>query len=233
VSANTDTAGEPYLQFTGVNGNWNDLSTTSTTPNRYVRETLLAASPLTVDAGAGAVTFSGAIGQKKALGNTAVTGGAITFGAATSVGANTLTVTASTSTTATASALTAASLVLQGAGAHTFTNAANNITTLAAGTVAQPVGGLSYFDADTLSVGTVGSVVGIRANGAVQVASGGILTLAAGCLGRDRRRRGGLQVGRRHPAERVADDADERRRPGLLVEHRRGDHGQSRHPDFG
>ncbi|MEN9652723.1 MAG: hypothetical protein RL303_443, partial [Verrucomicrobiota bacterium] len=177
--ANTDSFSEPFLQFTGASGLWNDAQATGTMP-RYVRETLLAASPLTVDAGVGAVTFPGAIGQKKALGNTAVTGGAITFGAATSVGANTLTVTASTSTTATAGAVTAASLVLHGAGAHTFTNAANNITTLAAGTVAQPVGGLSYFDTDALSVGTVGSVVGIRANGAVQVATGGILTLAAG-----------------------------------------------------
>ena len=56
----------------------------------------------------------------------------------------------------TAGAITAASLVLHGAGAHTFTNAGNNIATLAGGTLAQPVGGINYFDADTLTVGTVG-----------------------------------------------------------------------------
>ncbi|MBM3825737.1 MAG: filamentous hemagglutinin N-terminal domain-containing protein, partial [Verrucomicrobia bacterium] len=194
---NTDSASEPMLQFVGVSGVWNDLSSTSTTPNRYVRETLLASAPLTVDAGAGAVTFSAALGQKKALGNTAVTGGVVSFSGAASVGTNVLTVTAGTSATGTAGALTASSLVLQGAGAHTFTNAANNITTLAGGTLAQPVGAVSFRDADALTVGTVGSVVGLRSGGAVSLTSsanvevssalfngaGGVTVSAAGLAG--------------------------------------------------
>ena len=80
---------------------------------------------------------------------------------------------------ATAGAITAASLVLQGAGSHTFTNASNNVSTLAAGTVAQPVGAISYRDADALTVGTVGSVVGIRNGGTVQVTAGGALTIGS------------------------------------------------------
>lgn len=73
------------LQFTSGVGRWNDHSTGDTL-NYYVRETNLAASPLTVNAGSGTVTFSGAVGGNKALaalnvtatGPIAVNGGSVT-----------------------------------------------------------------------------------------------------------------------------------------------------------
>ena len=81
------------LQFTGTQGLWNDLtggpSYYYNTPQEldyYVKETNAAASGLTINAGAGTVTFSGAVGTNKALaalnvtasGGIAINGGAVT-----------------------------------------------------------------------------------------------------------------------------------------------------------
>ena len=73
--ANSPTA-ENVGQFFGTVGKWNDLSPTTTYSNAgavsqyavkgFLRETNLAASPLTVDAGTGSVTFAGAVGNVKA-----------------------------------------------------------------------------------------------------------------------------------------------------------------------
>lgn len=82
-------------QFFGAEGLWNDLGNTTAysnnTSNQYavlgfVRETNLAGSPLTVSTGSGNVTFSGAVGNSKALsqltvtstGTIAINGGAVT-----------------------------------------------------------------------------------------------------------------------------------------------------------
>ncbi|MBN2654578.1 MAG: filamentous hemagglutinin N-terminal domain-containing protein [Nitrospirae bacterium] len=83
---------ESVLQFTGTTGLWNDLpggpvtALAAHTLDYYVKETNLAASPLTINAGSGTVTFSGAVGSSKALAslnvtstnNIAINGGAVT-----------------------------------------------------------------------------------------------------------------------------------------------------------
>lgn len=76
----------------GSAGQWNDLPTSSNTIGSIV-ETNLALSPLTVNAGAGNVTFSGSVGGNKALkyltvtaATTAIDGGAVTTGASSDGG---------------------------------------------------------------------------------------------------------------------------------------------------
>ena len=82
--------GENALQFTGANGNWNDLWDNGIRVgidflNYYVRETTLAASPVTINAGSGTVTFKAAVGSSKPLSSlsitaatTAINGGSVT-----------------------------------------------------------------------------------------------------------------------------------------------------------
>ncbi len=81
--------GEPALQFTGNSGVWNDepdgIGRSRSGGLGYNIETNLAASPLTVNAGTGTVTFSGAVGQLKSLsslnvsaGTVAINGGTVT-----------------------------------------------------------------------------------------------------------------------------------------------------------
>ncbi len=71
---------EPYLQFTGTLGQWNDLKNDprdsgDSTPwiEGYTTETNLGTSPITITAGSGNVTFSGAVGSSKSLASLAVT----------------------------------------------------------------------------------------------------------------------------------------------------------------
>jgi filamentous hemagglutinin family protein len=88
--------GETALQFDGNNGTWNDkpdgIGRSAGDSNfGYTKETNLAASPLTINAGSGTVTFGGAIGQLKALSSLSVTAGAVIIngGGATTEGAQT------------------------------------------------------------------------------------------------------------------------------------------------
>ena len=70
-------AGETVGQFFGTAGQWNDLIASTTYKAQtakgtydvlgYVKETNLAASPLTINVGTGTVTFAGAVGGSKAL----------------------------------------------------------------------------------------------------------------------------------------------------------------------
>jgi len=92
--AGTETRG----QFFGSQGLWNDLSndTTYSAGGQYsvygfVRETNLVASPLSVNAGTGSVTFGGAVGGSKALASLSVTAGTIAMngGAVTTTGVQT------------------------------------------------------------------------------------------------------------------------------------------------
>ncbi|MFA6119718.1 MAG: autotransporter-associated beta strand repeat-containing protein, partial [Sideroxydans sp.] len=96
----TTSTGESALQFFGTLGQWNDLSATiapATTGaygiTQYIKETNLAVSPLTVSAGVGTVTFSGAVGGNKALSALSVTAAttAINGGGVTTAGAQTYT----------------------------------------------------------------------------------------------------------------------------------------------
>ena len=82
-----DPNGESRGQFFGNAGQWNDLPATtqfSATQDSqysvlgYVRETNLAATPVTINAGAGSVTMDGGIGNRKALASLNVTSAATT-----------------------------------------------------------------------------------------------------------------------------------------------------------
>lgn len=70
--------GESALQFVGNRGQWNDMPADLASVTGYLRETNLAASALTVQAGTGAVSFLGAVGGQRALSTLDVTGGSIT-----------------------------------------------------------------------------------------------------------------------------------------------------------
>lgn len=62
-----DSNGEDSLQLGfGPAGQWNDFPVTALQP--HVRETVLAPSPLTINAGSGGITFGGNVGANKALG---------------------------------------------------------------------------------------------------------------------------------------------------------------------
>ncbi|HEY1922183.1 MAG TPA: MBG domain-containing protein [Tepidisphaeraceae bacterium] len=87
--ANVNVNGESAMQFVGTAGAWNDLPENSGSLP-YLVETNLAASPLTVNAGAGQITFRGLIGGNKALASLTTTGPvAMNGGGATTTGAQT------------------------------------------------------------------------------------------------------------------------------------------------
>ncbi len=80
----TGSSGESAAQFFGTAGQWNDLTATSPAGSsgqygvsQYIKETNLAASSLTINAGSGTVTFNGAAGNNKALSSLNVNAGAI------------------------------------------------------------------------------------------------------------------------------------------------------------
>jgi filamentous hemagglutinin family protein len=80
----TGSGGESAAQFYGNLSQWNDLPANNIPGSnpiygifQYIKETNLAASPLSVNAGSGTVTFSGNVGANKALGSLSVTAGTI------------------------------------------------------------------------------------------------------------------------------------------------------------
>ena len=127
--------GESCGQFFGTAGQWNDLPNSevykATQINQYailgfVRETNLAASPLTISAGAGTVTFSGAVGISKALASLNVTsssGIAINGGAVTTEGLQTYTGNVTLGSASTTLAQTNANSDFTVQSAKTITNA--------------------------------------------------------------------------------------------------------------
>ncbi|HEX4054949.1 MAG TPA: MBG domain-containing protein [Tepidisphaeraceae bacterium] len=87
--ANTTQNRESALEFEGTTSIWNDLPENSST-NPYLVETNLAPSPMTINAGAGQVTFRGLVGGNKVLASLTVTGPvAIKGGGVTTTGAQT------------------------------------------------------------------------------------------------------------------------------------------------
>jgi filamentous hemagglutinin family protein len=168
--ANTDVAGESVLQFTGTQGQWNDLSTTNTTPTGYVRETNLANSPLTINAGSGTVTFSGAVGSNKALGSLNVT--------AASPGV----IAINGGSVATSGDQVYSGNVTLGAAATSLTASAGNIDLLGASkTVTAAHSGASTFSAEASGNVSLGAGSSINSDGTH--ALGVTLTSDSGTLG--------------------------------------------------
>ena len=91
---NATIKGEYVMQFTGNQGLWNDLNPVdSNSVAGYIKETNLAASPLTVNAGAGNVTFNSSVGGSKAVSSLALTGSAVSAGNITLANSGALSVT--------------------------------------------------------------------------------------------------------------------------------------------
>jgi len=194
------TSGGAGLANNNVGGNGGNIDLTAVSG-------ISVNSPITANGGdhagtgnggsAGDVTLTGSsialasgISSVKGLG-TVGTSGTITLDA-TAGGAN-----------QTAGALTAAALLLQGAGAFTLNQSGNNVATLAG----NPIGSVSYVDADALTIGTVGAVNGLSSGGnAISVstvngnltvnntaaandvdAGAGAVTLTSGSSGNDNR----------------------------------------------
>jgi len=87
--ANTTVNGESAMEFVGTTAVWNDLAENSSSIP-YVVETNLAPSAMTINAGAGQVTFKGLVGSNKALASLTVTGPvAMNGGGVTTTGAQT------------------------------------------------------------------------------------------------------------------------------------------------
>ena len=159
---------ENYLQFIGTRGLWNDLPVDGGSFYAghlgYVRQTNLAASPLTINAGNAAVSFNGAVGSLKALasltvtGPTAINGGRVsteqgqTYNNPVTIGA------VSTLLESTKSSLALASQISFSAGSQQSLDirAAKNITTNAAITATSQPDTISMTaGADGLGTGTI------------------------------------------------------------------------------
>lgn len=171
LASNLTQENESALQFTGTQGNWNDLPKTGSTLNYYVRETNLAASPLTINAGTGAVSFSGAVGGNKALASLAVTAGSIainggavttsgtqTYSGAVTLGADSTLATTNSgvsfSSTVDSSGSAHALNVSTGAGTTTFSGVVGGnlaLASLAAGTTAINTSAITTNGAQTYS----------------------------------------------------------------------------------
>ncbi|HSA30551.1 MAG TPA: filamentous hemagglutinin N-terminal domain-containing protein [Candidatus Omnitrophota bacterium] len=152
---------ESALQFTGTEGQWNDLAASTGTLAHYVKETNLAASPVTIDAGAGTVTFSGAVGTSKALASLNVTssadnGIAINGGAVTTEGLQTY-----------------AGDITLGAAATTLTqtNAATDFTLQASKSITN-----AYGNDASLTVKTTGSII-MDAGSSIESSTGALDTV--------------------------------------------------------
>ncbi|MGB7329392.1 MAG: YDG domain-containing protein, partial [Rubripirellula sp.] len=121
-SGNNETA----VQFVGAAGQWNDLRHNSSTLARYVRETNLAPTAVTIDAGTGSLTINGGVGNGKALASLDITssGTTINGNALITTGAQTY----NSAVTATSTiGLQIAGTTLSSSGAFDFT-AADNVS---------------------------------------------------------------------------------------------------------
>ena len=147
--------GENAMQFTGSNGNWNDLfdnAGAGQTLNWYVRATTLNSSPLTVTS-TGNVTFDKAVGVNKTLTNLSVTGNQVTFSDALKLDSTGVTITNSGASFIASSISGAGALTKNGTGALTLS--ANNT-----------YAGATTINAGSLLVGT-GSSTGSLGSGAI------------------------------------------------------------------
>ncbi|MFV0359240.1 YDG domain-containing protein [Tropicimonas sp.] len=109
-----------------------------------------------------------------------VRGGAVAINSGLTATGDRISLNASGAVTQTA-ALTADALLLKGTGTFTLTGSANSVGTIAGGSAATWLGGLSYTNAGALSIGTVSGTDGITATGNVLVETlSGDLTLAQG-----------------------------------------------------
>ena len=193
--ANLSQEGESVLQFATSIGNlWNDVSPTINA-NSYMQETNLAPSPLTINAGAGAVTFGGAVGSNKALSSLTVTAGTINLntGSITTSGAQTYNGNVALGTNSTQLNLTGADANFTLQGSHSITNASGanaSLTVKTTGDILLDSGSSISSTGHTLdttlwsdSDATGGGYIWLKgsgASGATITSGGGFITLSGG-----------------------------------------------------
>ncbi len=152
---------ETALEFIGAHGRWNDLNRTTKKRQYYVKETNLAASPVTIDAGSGNVTFGGEIGGTKALSTLDVTAGGIAI--------NGESITTEGAQTYNGAVTTSVATSLSAGGDITATNIGNNFSGIL--TIGN-AGEIDIVDRNALTLGEV------NATGTIDIATlAGDLTL--------------------------------------------------------
>lgn len=172
-------AGENATQFTGNNGNWNDLFDNGARGggdklNYYIRETNISAAPLTINAGTGSVTFNSAIGGSKEISTLSITSGSLTAGAIKTTQSlilnNTSAVTLASPISGTGGLTKNGFNTLTLSGISTYSGATN----VNGGTLKIASGAAIYCDADCGS----GSQFGSPATAIATVNSGAVLDIA-------------------------------------------------------
>jgi hypothetical protein len=184
---------ETALQFTGTAGQWNDLSSSNTGVSWYVKETNLAASPLTINAGSGNVILGGAVGSNKALASLNITAGttAINGGNVTTEGLQTYTSNVTLGAAATTLVQTTANTDFTFQNNKSFTNAVGGNATLLVKTTGDIL--MTKSSSITSSAGTLGITFnsdsdgtdggGIALFGATLNSNGGNITFGGGTAG--------------------------------------------------
>ncbi|MDP1654516.1 MAG: YDG domain-containing protein [Hylemonella sp.] len=205
---------ESVGQFFGSAGQWNDLNVnttfSSTQSNQYavlgyVRETNLAASPVTINAGTGALAIQGGVGSSKALaslnvtsssttvnGNGLVTTGTQAYSSALTVnaGSNNLLLQASTITAGGALSAAGANINLNAnlsstaSGAGILLKGSGSITQAASKSVSSKGGAITYWaDSDGVNGGYVwfnaGSSVDTTTAANIVVSGGNVADISA------------------------------------------------------
>ena len=146
--------GENALQFVGTGGQWNDLMDNSTTLNYWVVGKNLANSPLTINAGAGNVTFDKAVGVTKSLSNLSVTGNQVIFSSNIQVDNTGVTVTNSGASSIAGAISGSGGLTKAGAGTLTLsgTSSYTGATNVNAGTLKIDSAGKIYLNDITINL---------------------------------------------------------------------------------
>jgi hypothetical protein len=115
---------------------------------------------ITIAAGTGDVTFDNAVGGMTAMGDVTITAGNLVISSEVNAPSSSVSLTVSSTGTDGASDtgyITTQALKLYGAGTHEYTNANNDVDTLAVGTSSVSSGGVTFHDTDTIILGTSGS----------------------------------------------------------------------------
>jgi len=187
ATAADNTEYESILQFTGNLGRWNDLpggpipNSSASTQSTYVRESNLAASPLTVNAGTGSVTVNGGIGGGKALASLIVNANTIDVNGNALITTGTQTFNHALTVTSAGDLQVGASLLSDtlNDGAVTF-KATGNITTNLSTDIQTNNGAITFWaDSDANQSGYI-NIMGTAGNSSTITSNGGAITLGGG-----------------------------------------------------
>jgi filamentous hemagglutinin family protein len=167
---NTTQAAETSLQFTGTNALWNDISANDNYP--YVVQKNLAPSAMTINAGAGRVTFAGLVGSNKPLASLTITGPVtVSGGGITTTGAQTYNNPITLASSSTYFAATASDLTIGSNISYTLGTP---------GTVTLKSSGSVILSANTVISGAGSGGLGVTLDAAAYGGTSGAIVLDAG-----------------------------------------------------